>query len=187
MIALRQDVFLVAYDDGHLEPFDVSKLTRSILKAARRAGHHHWPLAEHVASAVSTYFQKDWPQPTVGRHHLLQAVREILRVIGYPDISAAYQNAHGRAVLDLADLAIQTPSGFDLEFFRLLDTRLERLCAAGPTHLEFRHLHFCVKILSGKRSYRTRCKGLSEEVLAFIRQKLAARFSAKDCSFVVSS
>ncbi len=185
MIAIHTDTVFVTYEDGRRRPFDARKLARSIGLAASLAGYHQWELAAHIAAAVATYLRGDWAGHCVTREQLFEAVAGALKSVGHPDIERAYRQMHEHAVVDLAALAIEAPSGFELEFFRMLGERLDHLNAHGERRVQFRNLRYCVKILSGKRSWRTRCRSLSGEILAFIREKCAAA-STNDRAIVIA-
>jgi hypothetical protein len=185
MIALHTDTVFVIYEDGRRRPFDPRKLARSIGLAASLAGYRQWQLAPHIAAAVAAYLRRDWDQPSVTRDQLFEAVAGALKSVGHSDIERMYRQMHEHAVVDLAALAIEAPSGFELEFFRMLGEQLDKLNARGERRVQFRNLRYCVKILSGKRRWRTRCRSLSGEILAFIRNKCSAA-SKKDGAFVIA-
>jgi hypothetical protein len=185
MIAIHTDTVFVIYEDGRRRPFDARKLARSIGLAASLAGYRQWQLAPYIASAVATYLRREWRETSVTRDQLFEAVAGALKSVGHPEIERTYRQMHEHAVVDLAELAIEAPSGFELEFFRMLGERLDKLSAHGERRVQFRNLRYCVKILSGKRSWRTRCRSLSGEILSFIRNKYAAS-ARNDGAFVIA-
>src|SRR2546426_8813260 len=102
MIAIHSDTVFVAYDDGRSAPFDAGRLSRSISRAAVRAGHPFFSQANQVIAALTEYLREDWPRQTVTRGQLLEAVAAVLEAIGYREIADSYRRAHQHAVVDLA-------------------------------------------------------------------------------------
>jgi hypothetical protein len=161
-------------------------LARSLALAAQLAGYRQWQVASHIAAAVASYLRREWVRSDVTRDQLFEAVAGALKSVGYADVEQTYRQMHEHAVVDLAALAIEAPSGFELEFFRMLGERLDKLNARGERRVQFCNLRYCVKILSGRRRWRVRCRTLSGEILAFIRSKCAAT-GRREGSFVIAA
>lgn len=158
----------VRADDGCAAPFDVARLEASIQRAARRAGHEDWWLAESVALAIEEFIRLHAPQQTVTVSALAELVREVLVALGYPEIAAAYSRALRHAEVRLDEIS-DTVS--ELEFFRRLDKALEVIRKDDLVSVRVRGLHSCVKRLRCARYWSAGCRGLAEEILFHIRER----------------
>jgi hypothetical protein len=65
-----------------------------------------------------------------------------------------------------------------------LEKRIDALIEAGADNLRLSSLQLCVKHLRGTKTWTRACDGLREEIVCFVREKLAftADRARLDCS-----
>ncbi len=172
MIAFRDNLPLVRFDDGQVIAFEGSWLARGLARAAAQAGYERWWLAGHVTQSVINYLEKDFTDPTIGIARLRTSVCSVLQVIGYSDIADCFQPLPPPVHLSLAALAREAGSGYELSFFTLLRDRLREIVDSDTLQAELRDLRPCVKLLRSAKIWRRDCTGLRSEIVRFVRKSL---------------
>lgn len=172
MIAFKNNIPLVRFDDGHVMEFQGRWLAEGLARAAHRAGYQKWWLAEHVTETVATYLRNDFAAPAVTLPQLRTAVQSVLQVIGYADVAEHFEPLPPPVRLSLADLAREAGAGYELLFFRLLQTRLRDIADSPSIRVELFDLQPCVKLLRCAKNWRRDCAGLRAEIVRFIREEL---------------
>ncbi len=169
MIAFRDNLPLVRFDDGQVIAFETSWLARGLVRAAAQAGYDRWWLASHVAESVVAYLEDDYTDTTVGLERIRKAVQSVLQTIGYADIADRFEPLPPPVRLSLAALAYEAGSGYELTFFHLLRDRLRRIVDSDAVQAELRDLAPCVKLLRSAKIWRRDCTGLRTEIVRFVR------------------
>jgi hypothetical protein len=84
----------------------------------------------------------------------------------------------------LLDIAHQAGAGYELAFFDLLEKRINALIVTGADNLRLCSLQSCVKHLRGIKTWTRACDALREEIVCFVRERLAAATDSPrlDCS-----
>jgi hypothetical protein len=172
MIAFRNNLPLVRFDDGHVMDFETRWLAEGLSRAASRAGYQKWWLAEHVTETVATYLRQDFDEPVVALPQLRTTVQSVLQVIGYADVATHFEPLPPPFRLSLARLAREADTGYELVFFRLLQTHLRTIADSPSLHVELFDLQPCVKMLRSAKNWRSDCTGLRAEIVRFIREEL---------------
>jgi len=115
---------------------------------------------------------------------LSQTVRYVLEAIGYKEIGPHFAPSPPPISVSLVELAYQAGAGYELAFFDLLEKRINSLIATHADNLMLCSLQSCVKHLRGVKTWTRACDALREEIVCFVRDKLAAAsdFSRFDCS-----
>ena len=172
MIALRDNLPLVQFDDGQILAFERNWLCRSLAVAANRAGYKKWWLAPHVTESVTGYLQQEFNENVIPVCRLQKAVQSVLQVIGYADVADQFRAESPPARISLADLARDAGSGYELIFFELLRMRLREAIEAKAERLEICDAHTGIKMLRAAKSWRRDCSGLLEDVVGFVRGEM---------------
>jgi hypothetical protein len=172
MIAFKNNLPVVRFEDGHVMEFDPRWLSESLGRAATRAGYPKWWLAEHVTETVAAYLRNDFDSPAVSPLQLSTAVQAVLQVIGYSDVATHFEPLPPPVRLSLADLAREAGAGYELMFFRLLQNHLRDIADSRSMHVELFDLAPCVKMLRSAKNWRSDCTGLRAEIVKFIREEL---------------
>jgi len=172
MIALKNDLPVVRFDNGHIMTFENQWLAEGLARAAARAGYKKWWLAEHVTETVAVYLRTDFDAPTVSLLQLRTAVQSVLQVIGYADVATHFEPMPPPIRLSLASLAKEAGAGYELMFFRLLQNRLRDIADSSSVRVELFDLQPCVKLLRSAKNWRSDCTGLRAEIVRFIREEL---------------
>lgn len=175
MIALIDGMPLIELEDGEVVAFDRNWLLRTLLQAAGRAGYPKWWLAEHVAGSVTAYLSLRFEGSVITLEQLRVAVHSALETIGYEEVVPHLELGAPGAALSLETLAREVGSGYELLFFRQLDRRLQTYLARGTTFFEINDLTPCVKLLQARKVWTRQCETLREEIVAFVRNRVAAR------------
>ena len=173
MIQLRQDLAWVRSADGRLRPFDEARLIASIQTAARRAGHESELLAESVAAAIHLYARDFNGEQTVGAGEIEEVVSSMLHMLGYDDVASAYAQRTQLAEIDLDELVGRSGSGFELDFYRHLDTALGSAAEVRLALLHVRGLRTCVMRLRAAQRWGASCRALAEDIVEHVRFRAA--------------
>lgn len=175
MIAFKNHLPAVRFEDGRLMEFESRWLQEGLARAASRAGYQKWWLAGHVTETVVTYLRNDFDDPIVDLPQLGTTVQSVLQVIGYADVAEHFRPLPPPFRLSLAHLARQAGAGYELLFFRLLQNELRAIADSPSLRVELFDLQPCVKLLRHAKNWRTDCTGLRAEIVRFVREEL-------DCS-----
>jgi|YelNatPaOPRAMG01_1025707.scaffolds.fasta_scaffold09604_4 hypothetical protein len=169
MIQLRADIAWVRHDDGRAVPLDAAQLAAELRVAAAQAGEADWWLAEAVAAAVQRFVGDEVADRVVAVRDLHTLLVALLITLGYAPVAAVYAGRHLRAEIRLDELAAQSAGGFELAFFRQLDTVLQ----GANGFVQMRGLRSCVMQLRGARHWSAGCRRLAEEIVGYVRHRLA--------------
>src|SRR3954464_9709620 len=105
MIAFWDNLPLIEHANGRVSAFERDWLTRSLAKAAAKAGYAHWWLAEHVAMSVTEYLRQQRDVNVVPVDWLGAPVKTALQGIGYADVAEVFEPSRPRVEVSLVDLA----------------------------------------------------------------------------------
>jgi hypothetical protein len=171
MIAYLEELPLIRFPDGRVWRYESSWLTESLALAAETVGQESW-LAPHVAQGVEAYLRRDVQEDILPLADLEAIVRRALCAVGFPEIANAYESIPPPTRFSLLDLALAAGSGFELLFFQILSRRLQEAVEAGSRRIACEDLRDCVKVLRGAKHWRSDCRGLHEEIIDFVRERL---------------
>jgi len=135
---------------------------------------------------VFHYFREELGRQTVTVGEFAGALEKVLR--GFKQgAQSAGQAVTGTAVLesDLARLASESGEGRELFFFPRLRDELRQQLRLGPRLVRFHGLRGCVKQLIGTQRWTVRCRGLEEQIVAYLRECLRTEPQPVDFSMVV--
>jgi len=180
MIALRNNIPLVAFDDGSVMTFESAWLHRSLRYSARQAGYDAWWPAEHVTESILKFLTHEYGLPTVTCEDLNRAVRVALDAIGFSDIAKVFQSRPPPVHLSLAQIAREAGTGYELFFFGILRERLHAVFASPMEYLEISGLRPCVKTLRSARYWQSSCSLLCNEIVEFIRLEMDSASHSED-------
>lgn len=186
MIAFKNSLPVVRFDDGIVMNFESRWLLESLARAAERAGYQKWWLAEHVTQTVATYLRNDFDSNVVNLPQLRSAVQSVLQVIGYSDVANHFEPMPPPVRLSLARLAHEAGAGYELFFFRLLRDRLREIVDSRSIRVELFDLHPCVKLLRCAKNWRRDCAGLRSEIVRFVRGELDASTRSDELNLQLS-
>ncbi|MDQ6810201.1 MAG: hypothetical protein M3Z64_12385, partial [Verrucomicrobiota bacterium] len=105
---------------------------------------------------------------------LSQTVRYVLKVIGYKEIVPYFSPAPPPISFSLFDIAQEAGGGYELAFFDALEKRIATIVSTGADSLHLCGLQACVKQMRGTKTWTRACDVFREEVVCFVREKLAA-------------
>jgi hypothetical protein len=174
MVAFKEEFPYLRSDSGQLFEFDQKWLHAAITRAADQAGYPSWWLTEHVTESIAFYLRLRNDEPVVAFSQLSQTVRYVLKVIGYKEIVPYFTPAPPPISISLVEIAEQAGAGYELAFFDCLEKRIAALMSSGIDSLHLVGLQLCVKHLRGAKTWTRACDALREEVVCFIREKLAS-------------
>lgn len=146
MIALRDELPLLAQTGGTVTALSGDWLQHALERAASKAGYgERWWLAPDLARGVVHYLRLHYTETTIRLTRLRQAVRDVLRGIGYQEVARHFRPSPAPSQVDLAKLAsgVNNPE----EFFVRLAVRLRTLHHAAITDdgaLQLHGLEACV-------------------------------------------
>ncbi len=145
MIALRDELPLLAQTGGTVTALSGDWLQHALERAASKAGYgERWWLAPDLARGVVHYLRLHYTETTIRLARLRQAVRDVLRGIGYQEVARHFRPSPAPSRVDLARLAAGAVSG---EFFIRLAARLRTLRDTATTDdgtIQLHGLEACV-------------------------------------------
>jgi hypothetical protein len=167
MIQPREDIAWVRTADGRLTPFDADRLAKSIELACELTGHADQLLAESVAAAVYHYARECESDRTIAAAEIARIVLAVLETLTCEDAARAYARRS-----EWAEIRLDTMSGFELEFYRQLDTALREASGTEEmTMVHLRGLRACVMRLRGAQRWGQACRVLADEIVDFVRAR----------------
>ena len=173
MIALRDSLPLIRHAGGYVSAFEREWLRRSLVEAARKAGHADWWLADHVLESIVRYLEDQFDGSELSVRHLGRAVRTVLHGIGHGNVAEHFDPIPPPRRVCLTELAARAGAGYELAFFGLLGTELDTLAALGVRTIRLEGLEPCVKRLRAAKAWRADCRTLQADIVGFVRDRLA--------------
>jgi hypothetical protein len=173
MVAFKEEFPYLRTTSGQLFEFNRDWLHAAITRAADEAGYPGWWLTEHLTESITLYMHLLNDENVVAFGQLSQAVRDVLEAIGYKEIGPHFAPAPPPISISLVDIARSAGAGYELAFFSLLAKRLSAVIEAGADNIRLSSLQLCVKRLRGTRTWTRDCDALREEIVCFVREKLA--------------
>jgi hypothetical protein len=178
VVAFKEEFPYLRTNSGQLFEFSRDWLHDAITRAADEAGYPSWWLTEHVTESIAFYLHLRNDENVVAFSQLSQTVRYVLEAIGYNEIVPHFTPSPPPISISLLDIAYHAGAGYELAFFDLLEKRITALLATGVDNLRLCSLQACVKHLRGVKSWTRGCDALREEIVCFIRERLAATTGA---------
>src|SRR5213592_5161322 len=184
MVAFKEEFPYLRTNSGQLFEFSRDWLHAAITRAADEAGYPSWWLTDHVTESIAFYLHLRNDENVVAFNQLSQTVRDVLEAIGYKEIGPHFTPAPPPICISLLDIAHTAGASYELAFFALLEKRISALIEAGADNLRLSSLQFCVKHLRGTKTWTRGCDALREEIVCFVREKLAVSTDRArlDCS-----
>lgn len=183
MIQLHPDYLMFQLPNGDSVPCSAETVTFELIGDA--ADHLDPEMVKNAAAAVLHYFQQDLKRECVSVGEFSEALEEVLRGFGFK-VETATAKAKPAQPVSEADLdtlaSTAAPSG-ELLFFALLRDELRRKLPPVPGgRLNLRGLRPCVKHLLGASRWSVRCEGLSDQIVAYVRDYLSTEELARNCA-----
>src|SRR6266481_7030062 len=184
MVAFKEEFPYLRTNSGQLFEFSRDWLHAALTRAADEAGYPSWWLTDHVTESIAFYLHLRNDETVVAFNQLSQTVRNVLEAIGYKEIGPHFAPAPPPISISLIDIARCAGAGYELAFFGLLEKRISALIEAGVENLRISSLQLCVRHLRGTKTWTRPCDALREEIVCFVREKLASATDRArlDCS-----
>jgi hypothetical protein len=173
MVAFKEEFPYLRCESGQLFEFNQKWLHAAITRAADQAGYPSWWLTDHVTESIAFYLRLRNDEPVVPFSQLSQTVQYVLKVIGYNEIVPYFSPAPPPISVSLLEIAEQAGAGYELAFFDALEKRIAALVRTGADSIHICALQGCVKHLRGAKTWTRACDTLREEIVCFVREKLA--------------
>lgn len=173
MIQYHHDVVWVKEADGRTVPFDPSRLSASVERAASLAGCAGCSLGESLAAALEMFALNIAKEPVLAAGDIAQFVETVLNSIGYSTIARMYSHRKNHVEIRLEDMASRVTTGFELGFYQRLDHALDVVNNSGTTLVQIRGLRECVLKLRGARRWSDRCGRLADDIVDHVRMRAA--------------
>jgi hypothetical protein len=174
MVAFKEEFPYLRCNSGQLFEFNQQWLHAAITRAADKAGYPSWWLTDHITESIAFYLRLRNDEPVVPFDQLSQTVRYVLKVIGYKEIIPHFSPTPPPIAFSLVEIAEAAGAGYELAFFDGLEKRISALVNTGTDNLQLFGIQQCVKHLRGAKTWTRACDTLREEVVCFVREKLAA-------------
>jgi hypothetical protein len=173
VVAFKEEFPYLRCDSGQLFEFNQDWLHAAIKRAADQAGYPRWWLTDHVTESIAFYLRLRNDESVVPFDQLSQTVHYVLKVIGYKEIIPYFVPSPPPVSFSLLEVAKEAGAGYELAFFDVLEKRISALLNARADSLHLCDLQACVKHLHGAKTWTRACDALREEVICFVRERLA--------------
>jgi hypothetical protein len=171
MILPQHDLAWVKPADGIARPFDECRLAASIEAAVLHLGVDHDWLASSIAASIHLYACECAPRRILDAGEIAGLVESVLEMLGYAEMATAYRQRQQRAEIRLDQIVAEASAGFELEFFRRLDTALRPITSDTLAVMHVSGLRGCVMRLRGARRWCVGCRMLAEEIVGYVRSR----------------
>ena len=185
MIQLQSDYLVFKTSSGEAIPCSAEKVTLELIGDA--ASEIDPEIVQNASAAVLHYFKSELNRHSVSIKEFSCALARVLRDFGL-DVKAPDEGADPAPLIvetDLIPLVEKTGFCFELALFEELKGLIEDQLSRSPQLLRFKGLRACVKQLSGARRWNRRCQCLHDQIVAFLRHRLAVKGSGLQCWLVV--
>lgn len=196
MIQLHSHCLVFETANGEHIPCSVEDVSVEVIGEAVQQLDHD--LVKQAAFAVLHYFKVERQQTVVPIAEFTAVLEKVLHNLGLidPEVCLAQPAPASSpapvpvpigsvAETSLAALAAETGAGGELLFFPRLRDEMRQQLSQSPQLLRVNGLHDCVKHLVGARRWCDRCRTMSDQIVAYLRQCLDENHRA-DCALVVS-
>jgi hypothetical protein len=183
MIALASDCLVFRMANGESMPFSADTISVELMGSA--AQRFSPEFLHHATKAVFHYFQKELGRTTVTVEEFVGAFETALN--GFKPCPPVTPQASASSVVesDLCHLVSETEGKCELFFFPRLRQELRLQLQREPRLLRFHGLRGCAMQLAGARRWTTRCQGLREQIVAFLRECLNAETKRQELALVI--
>ena len=184
MILLAEDCMVFRTAQGDNIPYSAETISVEII--GDNASFFDTEFIKHAAAAVFHYYRDELNRESVTVAEFTLALEKVLR--GF-SLAAAEAQAHNPAPRiarsDLCRLATESDAAGELLFFPRLRDELRAQLSQAPQMLCFQGLRQCVKQLVRARRWTTKCQGLQDQIVDFLRNCMTRENSGINCALVV--
>lgn len=172
MIALPNQLPLLQFGDHEVVQYESRWLKDSITEAARKAGHNDWWFANEIAQAVIEYLRHRFGGTVITIDDLYEKIERVLSHLGWRDIASELEAEPPPIRISLVDVATSAGSGYELNFFQLLQQRIREVASISTGQIQLYGLRDAVKLLCGAKRWSTKCEALKQEIVVYVRREV---------------
>lgn len=193
MIALRDDLLLVAQEGGHYIPCSVEHLTFELAGTAAHQVDPEW--MKQAAAGVLHYFKVELGKSHVTVAEFASALSKVFNGLGLtaevssidPAIPSSLEIPTPRVVWrgDLRAIAIESATLGELAFRQALLSQLSAALESDTQTVEFSGLRGCVKLITGRKHWCPECRKWSAWIVDLLRSWLSEKAADRHVSLVV--
>ena len=184
MILLAEDCLVFRTAEGDNIPYSAEMISVEIM--GETASLFDEDFIKHAAAAVFHYFRDELGRESVTVAEFSLALEKVLRGFDLATAEAQAEHPVPRVVQsDLCRLVTESDEGGELFFFPRLRDELREKLRQEPQMLCFQGLRECVKQLAGARRWTTRCQGLHDQIVEFLRSCMTQESRGTSCALVV--
>jgi hypothetical protein len=184
MIQLAEDYLVFRTAQGDNIPYSAETISVEVI--GENASLFDTEFIKHAAAAVFHYYRDELNRESVTVAEFSLALEKVLR--GFSLAAAEAQADHPTpriARSDLCRLVTESDEAGELFFFPRLRDELRAQLQQSPQMLCFQGLRECVKQLARSRRWTTRCQGLHDQIVEFLRTCMSRENSGTSCALVV--
>jgi hypothetical protein len=184
VIALRTDCLVLRLAEGWGTPWTAGTVPTELLGDS--AATVDPDFLSHATNAVLHYFKHELGCESVTAPEFTRAMKKVLQGLAWESpVSMSVAPPRRIVESDLCRLARESGDAGELAFFPLLREELRRQVMRGPEVLRFQGLRPCVKEILGVRKWNSKCGGLADQIVVFLRQCLSAEAQPFACALVI--
>jgi hypothetical protein len=184
MIQMGHDILLFATSAGSMIPCSVESI--AIELQSRGESPVDTDTLQSVVAAVVHYFKRDLKREAITLEEFLDTLQTVFRGIGFEvKYSAPPAKVSLKAEYDLDELIDPRSELIELALYPVLREGLRSRLRRNPEVLYVRGLRKLVRHVAGTRRWSAGCQRLSDRLIRYMRQCLAAEAGASSCPMVV--
>ncbi|MFC4993060.1 hypothetical protein [Rubritalea tangerina] len=142
----------------------------AIEQAAQRAHQDDFAFTDDVYEGVIHYLEHKCTLRMLKLEDLYKRLSHMLSRIGYGSIANALEPVAPPVTISLERAARDAGDGYELAFFRELQTELVELKKTGAIDVYFSHVEECVHILKRTDTWNESCKELEADIIDWLRK-----------------
>lgn len=180
MIQLAEDCLVFHTLDGENIPYSAEMISVEVMGDS--ASMFDAEFLKQAAAAVFHYFRDELGRESVTVAEFSLALEKVLRGFDVGHTETQPDLPTPRVVeSDLRQLVKSSLEAGELFFFPRLRDELRAQLRQGPEMLYFQGLRDCVKQLTGARRWNTRCQGLNDQIVEFLRSCMSQESRENPC------
>jgi hypothetical protein len=184
MILLAEDCLIFHTESGEGIPYSAEMISVELM--GETAELFDPEFIRHAAAAVFHYFRDELGCQSVTIAEFSLALEKVLRGFNLTATKPDAGEPAPRVVLsDLSRLVMESGKGCELFFFPRLRDELRTQLQQGPQMLCFQGLRKCVKQLVGARRWSSRCQGVHDQIVEYLRSCMTHENHGVNCALVV--
>ncbi len=176
----------VCDENGELVPFVCERLAKSIQESAQSVGEEANDLAQAVAFAIYRYICDQKDRCIIECVEIVKVVESLLSFLGYEELAGTYALGNRHLELRFDEILARSEQCLELALYLHLDQILEVALEGDIGKLNLDGLRPYVMQLCGVQRWSRGCQKLTNEIVAYIRDRIVQLSSGRNTMLQVT-